>query len=332
MDNNQGKICFAGWGNFAQKLAACLRKLGREIKYVYHPDPAKAAKLPGGISDLGIALNDPQIQSFFIVTPNDAHFDLLLRVLEDGRHHVFVEKPVTADCKEAMLLVDLARTNQKVFMVGHNQRREAVFRKAKNILDSGKIGRVVSVYFNYSHGGAFNLPPDSWRASAKRHREGPLTTLGSHCIDTLHYLLGPVQWVSAVIQNLTGEIEAPDSNAVMMVMNNGAMVFLQADYNIPSEKLCLIHGTEGVIRIDRDKIHLRIGRDIGRKPSEYEEIPVAPVDTIEDELKEFFAAIESNANVETGYIEALRVMMVVECCVKSNKRGQMLGVRDQFPY
>lgn len=336
-------ICFAGWGNFAHKLGDRLGKLGK-IPYlpcrIYHPDPEKAQKNGSlGISDLEAALRDPMIQSFFVITPNDQHFGLLERVLKEGRHHVFVEKPITAYCEEALRLGDLVEVNKKVFMVGHNQRRESVFRKAKEILNSGKIGKVVSVYFNFSHGAAFHLPPDSWRASAKRHREGPLITLGSHCFDTLHYLLGPVESVSAVIQNLTGKTAAPDSNAVMMQMESGATVLLQADYNIPSEKLCLIHGTEGVISIDRCNIRLRLGRDFGsgaavlidRKPTGYEEILVATVDAFEEELKEFFAAIDGNARVETGYAEALNVMMVLECCVQSNKERRAIRVRELFP-
>lgn len=325
-------VCIAGCGRFAEKITNRLTDLGRFPCYVYHPNPEKVKKFGSlGISDFGIAFSDPAVQSFFIITPNDTHFGLLVRALEEGRHNIFVEKPITAYCREALWLGDPIKINKKVFMVGHNQRREAVFRKAKEILDSGKVGRVVSVYFNYSHGAIFNLPPDSWRAQVERHREGPLLTLGSHCFDTLHYLFGSVESVSAVIQNLTGKASAPDSNAVLMRMSGGETVFLQANYNIPSEKRCLIHGTEGVIDVDRHKIHLRLGRDVDKKPTEYEEIPIPTVDTIEEELKEFFEAIDGKAKVETGYAEALNVMMVIECCVRSNREERMIFVRDQFP-
>lgn len=314
------KVYLAGPGSFGKKLSGYLEKMGKTV-----------CVLPRDLAGLTEALKDLEGNVVFVVTPNDQHFKLVEHVLKEGRHHVFVEKPITAFWYEA-LGVSLARKDrQKVLMVGHNQRREAVFRKAKEILDSGKIGRLVSVYFNYSHGGGFTLPLGSWRADPKRHREGPLITLGSHCFDTLHYLFGSVESVSAIIQNLTRHTEVPDSNAVLLRMDNGATVFLQADYNIPSEKILLIHGTEGVIGIDRDKIHLRIGRDVDRKPSEYEEVSVMPVDTIQEELQEFFLAIEGKATVETGYDEAFNVMMVLECCVRSHLEKRMINVHEVFP-
>lgn len=313
-------IYLAGPGSFGKKLSGYLDKMGYTV-----------CVLPKDLVAQKEALKDPEVEALFVVTPNDQHCRLVEYAMKEGRHHVFVEKPITDIWWDALAISTASKQSQKVLMVGHNQRREAVFRRAKDILDSGKIGRLVSVYFNYSHGGGFNLPSGSWRADPKRHREGPLITLGSHCLDTLHYLFGSVESVSAIIQNLTRHTEAPDSNAVLMKMDSGVTVFLQADYNLPSEKICLIHGTEGVIGIDRDKIHLRIGRDVDRKPSEYEEIPVVPVDTIEEELKEFFAATEGKARVETGCAEGLNVMMVLECCVRSHREKRMINVHEVFP-
>ncbi|MDO8467183.1 MAG: Gfo/Idh/MocA family oxidoreductase [bacterium] len=316
----KNKVYLAGLGNFGKKIGEYLEKMGKNV-----------CVLPKDLAAQTEALKDPEVEALFVVTPNDRHYELLDKALKGGRHHIFVEKPITSSWGDALQLRDLAKANRNILMVGHNQRREAVFRKAKEILDSGRIGKVVSAYFNYSHGAAFNISPDNWRAQIKRHREGPLITLGSHSIDTLHYLLGPVKLVTAFIQNLTGKIEAPDANAVTMLMENGATVFLQADYNIPSEKICLIHGTEGVIGINRDKIHLRIGRDVDRKPSEYEEIPVAHVDTIEEELEEFFAAIEGRATVETGFSEAFNVMAVIDSCFHSDRHRPLLSVADESP-
>src|SRR3989344_6064977 len=167
------KVWLAGLGNFGKKIKEYLEKLGKTV-----------CVLPKDLVAQTEALKDPEVEALFVVTPNDQHHELLAKALEGRRHHIFVEKPMTAFWYEARWVSDLAKDNDKVFMVGHNQRREAVFRKAKEILDSGKIGRLISVYFNYSHGGGFNLPPGSWRASAKRHPEGPLITLGRHCFDT----------------------------------------------------------------------------------------------------------------------------------------------------
>src|SRR3989338_6688653 len=123
MTDKKIEVCLAGFGNFGKKLFSYLEKM---------PEYG-----PLGTSDIHCILNDPNLEAVIIATPHDQHVGLLEPLLLLGRHHVFVEKPMTAVCEEALALeqVFLAYRKRKVFMVGHNQRREAVFRKAKELLD-----------------------------------------------------------------------------------------------------------------------------------------------------------------------------------------------------
>ncbi len=312
-------ICLAGFGNFGKHIYSYLQKLNRwHVKYLYHPDQKKAQFYgPLGLSDLSAVCNDPDIEAFIIATPNDQHFGLLRRLLQLGRHHIFVEKPMVDDFSQALVLRELAVANKKVFMVGHNQRREAGFRRIKALLDDNVIGKLVNVNFNFSHGGAYNTKPGDWRFSAARHKDGPLITLGSHCIDTIHYLFGRIESVYAMIENLSDKTEAPDCNAVLARLANGAAVFLQANYNVPSEKYCIISGTDGVIYLNRDSLFLRIGRDWAKTPSKPMLMEIAFVDAIEEELNEFFYAIIEGKPVETGFSEGFEVVKVLSTCHQS---------------
>ena len=188
--NKPVTICLAGYGGFGKRLHGYLEKMPYfRVKYIYHPDSAKAAQYgPLGASDLNSLLIDPGLEAFVIATPHDQHGSMLRAIVDTGRHHVFVEKPMVATLAEGASLP--VPFSHKIFMVGHNQRREAVFRKAKELLNSGVIGKVVDVHFNFSHGGAYTVSPENWRCSAKRNREGPLAMLGSHAIDTIRYLFG----------------------------------------------------------------------------------------------------------------------------------------------
>lgn len=309
-------ICLAGFGNFGKKLYGYLEKMPEfQVKYLYHPDPKKSVQYgPLGISDLSVVLEDPEIEAFVIATPHDQHAPLLKIILAEGKHHIFVEKPMTATFEETFNL----NFPQKVFMVGHCQRREAVFRKAKELLDKNEIGKIVDVHFNFSHGGAYNIGKDNWRSSSDRNREGSLAVLGSHAIDTIHYLFGRTRSVCAHLDNVSKKTESPDRVSVMMQMENRTHVFLSSNYCVPSEKYCFISGTEGVIYIARDKIYLRLGRDANRMPTSKIEIPVKPIDAIQEELQEFADAILHGKKVETGYGEGLAVMNVVGACSYSS--------------
>lgn len=316
-------ICIAGYGNFGKKLHGYLSRMDEcEVKYLYHPDSAKSAQYgPLGTSDIERIWDDPELDAFVIATPNDRHVGFLGGLIFAGRHHVFVEKPMTASYGEALALRQVAQIFPKIFMVGHCQRREGVYRKAKELLGDGRVGKLVNVNFNFSHGGAFTIAPTDWRASIVRNELGPLAMLGSHCIDTIHYLFGEVSSVYAKLENVSGQIKSPDCSSVVMRLENGATVFLQNNYNVPSEKYCFISGTEGAIYIERDKIWLRTGRDTqdGKRfiPSEKQELAIAKIDPIEEELKEFLNAIQHGGKVETGYEEGLAVMRVLEACRRS---------------
>jgi len=317
--NNPINICLAGYGGFGKRLHGYLEKMPQfRVKYIYHPDSAKAAQYgPLGSSDIYLIMNDPDLEAIIVATPHDWHFDLVWRSFIHRRHHIFVEKPMLSSWLEFETLNRLERPN-KVFIVGHNQRRETVFRKAKEFLISGEIGKVVDVYFNFSHGGAYILSPDNWRCSAKRNREGPLAVLGSHAIDTIHYLFGDVASVCARLYNVSGKTEAPDASSVMMTMASGVNILLSSNYCVPSEKFCVISGTEGVIYIDRDKIFLRKGRDVSKVSAPKQEITVAPVDTIQEELQEFTNAILNGKKVETGFEEGSAVVKVLDACYRSS--------------
>lgn len=310
-------VCIAGFGNFGRKLFSYLEKMPEfEVRYLYHPNFETAAGYgPRGINQLEIALDDPLIDAFVIATPHDEHFRLLEKLAHRKSHHIFVEKPMTALYSGALSLSEHVLSSARVFMVGHNQRREAVFRKAKELLDQRIIGRVVDVHFNFSHGGVYNIDQNSWRASRGRNRRGPLDLLGSHAIDTIHYLFGEIHSVLASsLGNISQKTKAPDCASVLLHLENGANVFLSSNYCVPSEKYCFISGTEGAIYIDRDKIYLRLGRDANRVPTQREEISVSPVDTILEELQEFADAILKGKKVETGFHEGLAVMKVLGAC------------------
>lgn len=314
-------ICIAGYGAFGRKLHGYLSKIeDYEVRCIYHPDEVKAKSHgPLGAHILGRVLGNEAINAFVIATPNDQHSDLIRWIFEVGRQHIFVEKPMTgsyAEAKEIAKVVD-----GRVFMVGHCQRRESVFRKAKNLISSGIIGKVVNLTFNFSHGGAYNVDSANWRCSSARNREGSLAMLGTHCIDTILHLLGPVKSVYARLANLSEKTEAPDTSAVFLEMNSGASAFFQSNYNTPSEKRCEIFGTEGVIYIDRDRIWLRIGRDQNQNgrfiPSELQRMATDGTDPIEEELREFAKVIRSGGKVETGFMAGFEVMRVMEAIYQS---------------
>ncbi len=330
-----------GLGNFGRVLDRKIGQIkGLEISHYYHPDIKKAKNFNAkrGTSDLKNALSG--VDGVIIATPNNIHFKNIKKCIDAGKH-IFVEKPVTGLYKDALKLKQILPENL-IFMVGHNQRRESYFREAKKILDKNKLGKIISVYFNVSHGGAFSFTPDQWRYNVKSHREGPLMTLGIHLMDTVNYLFGGANSVYARINNISGKTKAPDCNAVVLGLSakggsasggkNGASVFIQANYNMPSEEICVIYGTEGVMYINRGKLSLRMGRDKRINNSFVSSKPVfvklKKIDSIKEELEEFRDAIIGRKEIETGLKEGMNALALVDACYESNKNNKVVFMKD----
>lgn len=323
------KLCLIGVGSFGSLLYKKASELNLcEIKYCYHPNIEKARMIGSekGISDLDIALKDASIDGAIIATPNNLHYEQIIKCLQ-AKKHIFVEKPMTASYEEGLKLKKIIERNKDIiFMVGHNHRRKSYIRYLKRLLAEGTLGQIVSVNINISHGGIFNFSENSWRADINRHKEGPLITVGIHIIDTIHYLFGPVKSVYAMIRNISNKAGAPDCNSVLIELPNKTMIYFQANYNMPSEEYLTVYGTEGIFYVNRDKACLRIGRDLNKNgnftPSPQEELKLAEIDTYTEELEEFCNAILHKKDVETGLKEGLNALAVIDACNKSNESNK----------
>lgn len=84
-------------------------------------------------------LIDHGIQAAFVLTATPAHFDIAQTLLSRGVD-VYVEKPATQSSQQTQILADLARQNQRIFMVGFNRRYAPLYRLAKEKFAGRHIG------------------------------------------------------------------------------------------------------------------------------------------------------------------------------------------------
>jgi len=96
------------------------------------------------ISDL---LDDNSIDAIIIATPINTHYELAKKALESGKH-VFVEKPITLNTKEAEELVKIAKTENKILMVGHLLHYHPAIIKIKEMIKENKIGKIKNITCN----------------------------------------------------------------------------------------------------------------------------------------------------------------------------------------
>jgi UDP-2-acetamido-3-amino-2,3-dideoxy-glucuronate N-acetyltransferase len=96
-----------------------------------------------------LALNDvlrrKDIEGIVIATPAETHYSLAREALLSGKH-VYVEKPLVLDEKQAEELIDLSLQQDRILMVGHLLQYHPVFLHLKNMVATGEMGRVNYIY------------------------------------------------------------------------------------------------------------------------------------------------------------------------------------------
>ena len=118
--------------------------------------------------------------------PDQAKMEVLGYLLEHGKH-VLVEKPILAeDEAEILHLRELAETSGAVCYTAYNHRFEPHFMRMKNLIGSGKLGRIYILRMFYGNGTARLVRDSAWRDESA----GVLPDLGSHLLDTLLFWIG----------------------------------------------------------------------------------------------------------------------------------------------
>jgi predicted dehydrogenase len=121
-------------------------------------------------------ISNDEINSVVVATPAETHYAITKKALLAGKH-VFVEKPLSLEIKEAEELIEIAEKNKLTLMVDHLLVYHPVVCEIKKLIDNGELG---SIYYLYSR--RLNL-------GVIRSKENVLWSLGPHDISVFLYLL-----------------------------------------------------------------------------------------------------------------------------------------------
>jgi predicted dehydrogenase len=106
---------------------------------------AKRYKVPHVAPDFRELCSQPDVDAVSVVTTEDQHLEPVLSALENGKH-VFVEKPMATRLADAEKMLAAARASGLILMPGHILRFETKYATVKEQIDSGRLGRVLSIY------------------------------------------------------------------------------------------------------------------------------------------------------------------------------------------
>ena len=244
-------------------------------------------------------LNDPSIDAVSICVENRSHAEITTYALYAGKH-VLCEKPMAVTLAECESMVAAAERNGKHLMIGHNMRFDPVHRKAKELLDGGIIGDIITFRATMGNAGPENWSMEAgstWFFDKQKAAMGALSDLGIHKVDLLQYLTGQKVAASWTV------------------------------YGHECQSTCL-YGTKGIMLIynnNNPAAPIEV-RNLDGTSTTYN----IPPETNSGVIDEFVDALEQNREPEVSGKEALSTMRAIFGSIKSSEIGRTVSVNTSF--
>ena len=158
---------------------------------------------------------ESDVDVVFVCTPNDLIPDLAVKCLERGKN-VFCEKPPGKTLSDIVKIMDAETENPRAkLMFGFNHRYHPGVMKAKAIVDSGRMGKVIVLRGLYGKSGGNNFTK-SWRNNFDISGGGILLDQGIHMLDLFNFFLGNFKSVKSFLSNCQWNFDVED-NAVIIL-------------------------------------------------------------------------------------------------------------------
>ena len=239
------RLGLVGYGNGGRHFHAPFLETARGIEIagvVARAEATRAAAredLPGVPIHASLTeLLEAGVDAVTITTPPQTRRDLVLEAIAAGVH-VVADKPFAPSAEVAREMQDAAREAGVVLSVFHNRRFDADIRTLAGVLEGGRLGRLWRVHSR------FDLDqPDQLEAGP---HGGLLRDIGTHLVDQLMWLLGPVTSVSARLDH----VELPEGRtdaAFLVTLQHASGVTSTASstkLNHLHRRTLLAYGSEG---------------------------------------------------------------------------------------
>ena len=180
-------------------------------------DYARRHGVPRAYDDARALLADPDVDAVYVATPPESHAPLALLAAASGKP-CLVEKPMARTHAECLGMVDAFVAAGVPLWVAYYRRALPRFLTLRDLLQSGAIGQVTSVHVQVTDRLATGNAARNWRFDPATAGAGLFYDLGSHCVDLLDFLFGPIADVHGVAVNTGGTYPAEDvTSAVFRV-------------------------------------------------------------------------------------------------------------------
>ena len=252
-------------------------KLTPRLKVVCGRDPKKVARAAAQLgweewaTDWREVVAREDVQVVDVVTPGDSHAEIAIAAAKAGKA-VLCEKPLANTVKEAKAMVAAVQKAGVANMVCHNYRRAPAVVLARQLVASGKLGRIYHYRGTYLQDWIVDPElPLLWRFQKDKAGSGALGDILSHSLDLGRYVLGAeVTEVAGALETYIkhrpllddpkkkGRVTVDDAALCLVRFANGALGSIEGTRLAPGRKnynRFEVNGSKGSLAFNLERLN-----------------------------------------------------------------------------
>ncbi len=275
-----------------------------------------------------------------VATPNQLHLQHGMEAIA-MKLPVLIEKPITDDVASGTKLVETAEAAGVPLLVGHYRRHNPTVWKAKEIIASGRLGRIIAV-----HAACWLMKPDDYFNMIWRREKGagPVFLNLIHDMDLLRYLCGDVTSVQALESSEARGNAVEDSAVILLRFANGALgtVTLSDTIVAPwsweltvgenplycqTDQSCYyIGGTHGSLAIPKLDVWHQKEKRSWWAPIYSERVPFEPADPLRLQIRHFCRVVRGQEQPRVPGREGLKALQLIVAVKDAARTGVPISI------
>jgi predicted dehydrogenase len=271
----------------------------------------------------------------FITNETSLHIPIALKLAKAGID-MFIEKPLSHSLKNVERLITITKRKKLITQIGCNLRFFPPIKKIKEMIDSGLLGRIISVHVEMSSYLPDWHPYEDYRKgyAARKELGGGVALTQIHEIDYLYWLFGDVEKAFSVTGKFSNlKINADDLSVSILKFKNGMIAEVHLDYfQRPYYKICKVKGTKGTILWNSDKNTVMYYLNDEKKwlvtqiQNNYKLTSPKLNKMYVDEVKHFLACVRKRQRTINDIEQGKKTLEIVVAMLNSSKLNRMIHV------
>ena len=257
-------------------------------------------------------LENPDIEVVSVCLPTTFHHAVVMEAIKNKKH-VLVEKPIAFTLNEAEEMIAAAKEAGVILATGHVERFNPAVQKAKELIEDGVIGDIVSAFAKR----VGPLPP-------RIKDVGVAIDLAIHDLDIMNYLFeDDITQVYGTMNSILDDCDFEDHAEIMVSFDNESTGIIEVNWLTPYKRRELeLTGTDGIITVD----YIKQSLDVYGKFAQ--DIEIVHEEPLKGELKSFLNAVVNDEEPEITGEDGLKALKMVIAANKSSKEHRPISLDE----